>query len=196
MITLLHSRHSFQGCVVKNSAPQRNDGKNHTIIKLLLIFNAFPSRQESNSKHSCPTWRLHLWFRERNAVTLFWCHICCCFGVKILKPFQRLAPPMFLTPHCRQKPNGFGSAVPWALLCQRIVCWWCHRCWPTWSDKSCSTWVAKVAPEASRPVSSAAEDNGFSFTCLNSNCNQRVMFSWIPVVTLKWPYNRCYKAKN
>lgn len=45
--------------------------------------------------------------------------------------------------------------LPWALLCLHIVCWWCLRCWPTWSDKSCSTWRAEAAREASHPVSSA-----------------------------------------
>lgn len=117
------------------------------------------------------------------------------FGVKIFQHFQQLAEPMFLTPrHCciRQKRKDLGGVVlPWARLCPRTVCWWCRHCWPTWSDKSCSTWEAKAAPEASRPVSLAAEDKALMFTHLKSNYNQWATFPRIPLVTLTWPWNCC-----
>lgn len=152
-----------------------------------------------NSKHNCQTWQLNLRLRERNALSLFWCQISCCFmkhsfGVKIFQHFQQLAEPMFLTPcYCciRQKWKDLGVVLPWARLCPRTVCWWCRHCLPTWSDKSCSTWEAKAAPEASRPVSLAAEDKVLMLTHLKSNYNQWAMFPRIHLVTLEWPWNCC-----
>lgn len=73
--------------------------------------------------------------------------------------------------------------LPSVLLSLRTVCWWCLHCWPTWSDKSCSTLEAEAALEASHLVFSAAgkEETSisvhfFPWVCGN-NCEHTVLFA-------------------
>lgn len=118
---------------------------------------------------------------------LFWCED----FLKIFRDWLSQCFSHLTTVVLGKNQKDFGAALPLALPCPRTVCWWCHRCWPTWSDKSCSTWVAVAAPEASRPVSLAAEDKVLIFYHLNSSYNQWAMLSRISLLTLEWLYKCC-----